>query len=100
MKALFYSILAIIVAVLLPIGGVNTGTALADDGYQIVTTVALKEWMASPAPPVLIYSLSQVEYEEQRIPGSICIPMELMQADTGLPSDKNRSLVFYCKGPG
>jgi hypothetical protein len=72
----------------------------AAEGYRIIGTDELKNWLQSAAPPTLIYSLSQVEFEEQRIPGSICIPVELMAESAELPASKDQPLVFYCKGPG
>ena len=74
--------------------------AWAADGYKLIGTDELRTWLKSTAPPALIYSLSYVEFEEQRIPGSICIPMELMAASTDLPKAKDQPMVFYCKGPG
>ncbi len=87
-------------ALVLLLSGTPGSVALAADGYKLIGTEELKAWMKSTAPPTLIYSLSQVEFEEQRIPGSICIPMELMAASTDLPTSKIQPLVFYCKGPG
>ncbi len=82
------------------ISALFAGPAQAADGYKKISTADLKKWLDSAAPPTLIYSLSQVEFEEQRIPGSICIPMELMATSRELPSGKDQPLVFYCKGPG
>ena len=90
---------AIIAVVLLLISAVAS-PLWAADGYKMISTTELKNWLQSATPPTLIYSLSQVEFEEQRIPGSICIPMELMSSSTKLPTGKDRPLVFYCKGPG
>jgi rhodanese-related sulfurtransferase len=98
MKLTFFKS-AIIVALLLFCGAVFSN-ALADDGFRTIDTLELQNWMNTASPPMLIYSLSQVEFEEQRIPGSICIPMELMQASSDMPPDKGHPLVFYCHGPG
>ncbi len=88
-------------AALILLYGVMAGNpALAADGYKLIGTKELKTWLQSTAPPTLIYSLSQVEFEEQRIPGSICIPMELMAESTDLPKSRDQPIVFYCKGPG
>ena len=87
-------------ALILLLSSTAGGVALAADGYKLIGTEELKTWMKSSAPPTLIYSLGFVEFEEQRIPGSVCIPMELMAESTDLPRSKDQPLVFYCKGPG
>ena len=84
----------------LVISGAFSSIANADNGYRIIGTDELKNWMESAPKPTVVYSLSQVEFEEQRIPGSICIPMELMHDSDALPADKSQALIFYCKGPG
>ena len=88
-----------VASVLVLLGGADI-TARADEDYRTIGTDELKNWLQSAAPPTLIYSLSYVEFEEQRIPGSICIPVELMAQSTDLPTSKDQPLVFYCKGPG
>jgi len=98
MKLTFFK--GTIIAALLLFGGAFFSNAWADNGFRTISTSELKDWMESTIRPTLIYSLSQVEFEEQRIPGSICIPMELMQGSTYLPQDKDQPLVFYCHGPG
>ena len=87
-------------AFVLLLSGTVGNLTLAADGYKLISTEELKTWLKSTAPPTLIYSLSFVEFEEQRIPGSICIPMELMAQSTDLPTGKDQPMVFYCKGPG
>ncbi len=87
-------------ALILVLSGAPGSLVLAADGYKLIGTEELETWMKSSAPPTLIYSLSFVEFEEQRIPGSVCIPMELMAESTDLPRSKDQPLVFYCKGPG
>ncbi len=82
---------------LLPGGGTNI---LAAEGFEVITTPELKEWLQADQKPFLAYTLSQVEFFEQRIPGSVCIPTEEMQNTRALPQDLNRPVVFYCKGPG
>lgn len=98
MKATTYK--KMIIVALLLFGGTFVNHSWADDGFRTIDTLELKNWMNSAVKPTLIYSLSQVEYEEQRIPGSICIPAERMQEASNLPQDRGQALVFYCKGPG
>jgi hypothetical protein len=73
---------------------------LAAEEFQIITTPQLKQWLASPQKPFLVYTLSQVEFHEKRIPGSVCIPTEEIGRTNALPENKNTPLVFYCQGPG
>ena len=87
-------------ATLLVLVGPPAGSVLAADGYRIIKTEELKKLLQSAASPTLIFSLSHMEYDEQRIPGSICIPMELMTTSADMPANKAQPLVFYCKGPG
>lgn len=95
----FIRVMAVAAALVL-LGGTAGVPAWSADGYKLIGTEELTTWLKSTAPPALIYSLSRVEFEEQRIPGSICIPMELMAESTDLPKSKDQPLVFYCKGPG
>ena len=74
--------------------------AAADDGYKIISTPDLIDWLASADKPVLVFALSRVEYNEERISGSVCIPMELMKESDRMPRDRGTSIVFYCHGPG
>ena len=63
--------------------------AAADDGYKIISTPDLIEWLAS-----------EVEYNEERISGSVCIPAEIMKDSDRMPRDRDTPIVFYCHGPG
>jgi rhodanese-related sulfurtransferase len=67
---------------------------------QIITTPELKKWLDADQKPFLVYTLSPVEFYEERIPGSVCIPTEQMKASRELPQNTDAPLVFYCKGPG
>ena len=67
---------------------------------QIITTPELKKWLDADQKPFLVYTLSQVEFFEERIPGSVCIPTEQMKSSRELPQNTDRPMVFYCKGPG
>lgn len=87
--------LTIILAVLVLCSG-----TYAMDGFQTVSTPTLHKWMNSPGKPVLVYSLNPIEFNEQHIGGSICIPAELMEGHPSMPKDKNGRIVFYCHGPG
>ncbi len=70
-----------------------------DDGYKEINTLELKKWMEMEDKPTLINSLSPIEFGESYIPGSICIPMELMEVSQLMPADRKISMVYYCHGP-
>jgi len=89
-----------VITVALLFGMAFVADCRAGQGYQTINTAELRSWLESASPPVLVYSLSQAEFEEQRISGSICVPMELMENSMQLPIDKAQPLVFYCHGPG
>jgi rhodanese-related sulfurtransferase len=72
----------------------------AAEAYRIITTAELEEWLKADQKPFLVYTLSQVEFDEQRIPGSVCIPTEEMTSTDALPQRMDKALVFYCQGPG
>jgi len=73
---------------------------MAAGDVQVISTQQLKKWLESSQKPVLVYTLSQVEFYEQRIPGSVCIPTEEMQNARELPQERDTPMVFYCHGPG
>jgi rhodanese-related sulfurtransferase len=67
---------------------------------QIITTPELKKWLDADQKPFLVYTLSPVEFYEERIPGSVCIPTEQMKTSRALPPEMDAPIVFYCQGPG
>ena len=99
MNVRFLKRIAVTLSVLVLVGALSK-TALAGEGYQIITTDELKNRLNASPTITLIYSLSYIEFLEQRIPGSIGIPMELMANSVDMPADKNQAIAFYCKGPG
>lgn len=72
----------------------------AAEDITTISTQELKAWMESADRPTLVFSLSEVEFREIHIPGSICITMELMETSERMPADRNAPIVFYCHGPG
>jgi rhodanese-related sulfurtransferase len=75
-------------------------SCLAAGDIQIITTPELKKWLAAGQQPFLVYTLSPVEFYEERIPGSVCIPTEQMKTSRELPTNMDTPTVFYCAGPG
>ena len=98
MRFRVYRILAILLGLAL-FAGIGA-PCHAQEPFQVITTPQLKQWLASSQKPVLVYTLSQVEFYEQRIPGSVCIPTEEMQNSREMPTKRDTPLVFYCLGPG
>ncbi len=71
-----------------------------EDNLTVITTKELKRLISKKVSPfLLINSLSPIEFSNERIPGSICIPYEIMRKSKKLPKAKNILLIFYCKGP-
>lgn len=67
---------------------------------KMITTDELKKLYDAKADFLLINTLSPVEFAEERIKGSINIPyMHLKSGAAKLPDDRNKMLIFYCKGP-
>jgi len=67
---------------------------------KIMTTDELKQIYDARKDFMLVNALSPIEYAEERIKGSVNIPyMHLKAGSAKLPDDKNKMLVFYCKGP-
>lgn len=77
-------------------GGLTT--ALAD--YKTINTAQLQQMLDSPNKPLLAFALSPIEYGAGFIPGSRCIPYELVKNFYGMPKNYDTPIVFYCHGPG
>jgi rhodanese-related sulfurtransferase len=72
----------------------------AQQGEKIITTDELKKIYDAKDGFLLINALSPIEFAEERITGSVNIPYSrLKNGMAKLPANKNRLLVFYCKGP-
>jgi len=67
---------------------------------KIITTDQLKKLYDEKSDMVLINSLSPIEFAEERISDSVNLPyMHIKTGKAKLPDDRNKMLVFYCKGP-
>ena len=72
----------------------------AQQDDKIITTDELKKMYDAGKDFLLINTLSPIEYAEERIKGSVNIPYSrLKNGMAKLPENKNKLLVFYCKGP-
>ena len=74
---------------------VTLAVPVAAAGWQKVGAKEVRQMMQSE-DPLVVFPLSRIEFNNLHIEGSVNIP--LSQLEGGLPSDKNRKLVFYCLG--
>ena len=79
---LIYGTVLLIGVLVLP--GCFVAAAGAQEDIKIISTDDLERWLESPQKPLLVFSLSEVEFLEERIPSSICIPMELMDQSSSV----------------
>jgi rhodanese-related sulfurtransferase len=59
----------------------------------------LKQLIGSGEPILLLNPLSEIEFNEAHIPGSVNIPVEMIMRTKKLPKKKDMLIVTYCKGP-
>ncbi|MGD9007208.1 MAG: rhodanese-like domain-containing protein [Desulfobacteraceae bacterium] len=69
------------------------------DAFKDYTAVELKQLMDSGRPVFLLNPLSEIEFNEGHIPGSVNIPNEEILRSKRLPKNKEMLIVTYCKGP-
>lgn len=69
------------------------------DAFEDYTAVELKELIDSGQPLFLLNPLSEIEFNEGHIPGSVNIPTEEILKTKKLPKNKETLIVTYCKGP-
>jgi rhodanese-related sulfurtransferase len=77
----------------------NRITAEGREGINVITTADLKSMLDSKNTPTLVYCMSPIEWANEHIPKSECIPTEIMWYSSKMPEDLNTPLIFYCKGP-
>lgn len=71
----------------------------AADAFKDYTAAELKALMDSGQPLFLLNPLSEIEYNEGHIPGSVNIPAEEILKSKRLPQNKKMLIITYCKGP-
>ncbi|KPJ78432.1 MAG: hypothetical protein AMJ54_03555 [Deltaproteobacteria bacterium SG8_13] len=91
------ALLAVLVALLLSAG---SGICADPQGYEIIDTQQVKQMMGAEDKPLLAFTLSPIEFAIEHIPGSTCIPFELIGNYYEMPEDSADPIVFYCHGPG
>lgn len=77
---------------------IGTGIAWSAD-FQDLTAQALKAKMDKGEKFFLLNPLSDIEFAEGHIPGSVNIPLHRIKSSDKLPADKATPIVTYCLGP-
>ena len=67
--------------------------------FKDLTAQELKAKLESGETVVVVNPLSDLEFNEGHIPGSVNIPLHLIPTTDQLPSDKTSPIVTYCLGP-
>lgn len=68
-------------------------------GFPVISAQDLKSKLDSGEKLLLINPLSDIEYGQGHVPGSVNIPMQAISTTDKLPSDKDTLIVTYCLGP-
>jgi rhodanese-related sulfurtransferase len=68
------------------------------DAFRDYTAIELKRLMDSGQPLVILNPLSEIEFNEGHIPGSVNIPAEEIRKTKRLPRNKRALIVTYCRG--
>lgn len=63
--------------------------------FPIISTEELKAKLDAKAKFLLVYPLSDIEFNQGHIPGSINIPLPEIKAPGNLPQDKEALIVMY-----
>lgn len=71
--------------------------ALSRD-FPEITAKQLKAKIDAGEKLTLLNSLSDIEFKDKHIPGSINIPLQDIMIAENLPKDKNQLIVTYCLG--
>jgi rhodanese-related sulfurtransferase len=90
-----YRFTFVIVATMIVLAGGNGWAKQFPD----LTATALKAKLDSGDKLLLINPLSDIEFNEGHIPGSVNIPLQQIATSDKLPTDKDVFIVTYCLGP-
>lgn len=86
----------LIVNILILVGLASTGWTR---DLAIISTGELKAKLDSGESLFLLNPLSDIEFNERHIPGSINIPLHSIMESDQLPQNKDTLIVTYCLGP-
>lgn len=65
--------------------------------YSEITAPEVKS-MLENKEALLINLLSKIEFDMQNIPGSINIPIDIIDSSDKMPEDKNKPIILHCMG--
>lgn len=82
------------VAILLGLVLLAPLTCLAD--WPDISAKELKAMLDTGKPMLLINPLSDIEYSQGHIPGSVNIPLHTIMQSDRLPEDKQSLVITYC----
>jgi rhodanese-related sulfurtransferase len=69
--------------------------------WKTIDASTLRAMMASDRGLAVFNTMSEIECLDHRIPGTNCLSCEEIEhSASGLPADKNRSIVLYCESEG
>lgn len=66
--------------------------------FPEITAEQLKAKIDAGEGLMLLNALSDIEFQDRHIPGSINIPLQEIMITQNLPKDKNHLIVTYCLG--
>lgn len=67
--------------------------------FPDLSAKVLKAKLDSGEQMLLVNPLSDIEFNEGHIPGSVNIPLQQIKSTDRLPADKSVAIVTYCLGP-
>jgi len=67
--------------------------------FKDLSTQEVKAYLEGGQKVLLVNSLSDIEFAENYIPGSVNIPCHLLATSKELPQDKAAPIITYCLGP-
>ncbi|MCP4348313.1 MAG: hypothetical protein GY795_22725 [Desulfobacterales bacterium] len=67
--------------------------------FPVITPKELKAKMDSGETLFLLNPLSDIEFNQAYIPGSVNIPLHTIMTTDKLPQDKKALIITYCLGP-
>ncbi len=71
--------------------------AIAAD-YKVLSATELKNILDSGKKYMLLNPLSDIEFNQGHIPGSVNIPLHSLMNSDKLPRDKGTLIITYCLG--
>ena len=67
--------------------------------FKNISAQELKAKLDRGEKMLLLNPLSDIEFNENHIPGSVNIPLHMISTTDKLPADKSTPIITYCLGP-